>query len=122
MEIVVQGRNVEIPDHFRAHIFDKMSDIERDDRTAIRYEVVLYHERNRRLFKTCQRVEITGRTKGTGVLVGANGADFYIALDSALHKLKKRLRRRRDRRRVHYGRRHPISVAEATAPPAIDLR
>lgn len=40
MEIVVQGRNVEIPDHFRAHIFDKMSDIERDDRTAIRYEVV----------------------------------------------------------------------------------
>jgi ribosomal subunit interface protein len=99
MDIVVQGRNVEVPDHFRRHVIGKMTDIEHYDLTARRYELVLYHEKNRRLSKTCQRVEITGKTKGNGVHVGANGADFYTALDSALHKLKKKLRRRHDRRR-----------------------
>lgn len=120
MEIVAQGRNVEVSDHFRAHIADKMADIEHYDLTASRYEVVLYHEKNRRLSKTCRRVEIAGRRKG--IQAGANGADFYAALDSALHKLKKRLRRSHDRRRIHYGRRHPISVAEATARGTIDRR
>jgi ribosomal subunit interface protein len=116
VDIVVQGRNVEVPDHFRTHIIDKMANVEHYDLAASRYEVVLYHEKNRRLSKKSQRVEITGRTKGATVQVGGNGPDFYIALDSALHKLKKKLRRSHDRRRIHYGRRHPISVAEATAP------
>lgn len=118
MEIVVQGRNVEVPEHFRTHIVDKMTDIEHYEVTADRWEIVLYHEKNRRLAKTCQRIEISGAMKGTLINVGANGADLYTALDSALQKLKKKLRRSHDRRRIHYGRRHPISVADATAPMA----
>jgi hypothetical protein len=41
--------------------------------------------------------------------------DFYSALDAAIAKLDTRLRRAADRRRVHRGRRAPISVAAATA-------
>src|SRR6266511_52106 len=40
---------------------------------------------------------------------------FYCALDTALTKLNTRLRRVADRRRVHRGRRAPVSVAAATA-------
>ena len=42
-------------------------------------------------------------------------ADFYSALDVALDKIDNRLRRAADRRRVHRGRRTPVSVAEAMA-------
>jgi ribosome-associated translation inhibitor RaiA len=78
--------------------------------------VELFHEPNRRQAKNCQRVEITG--KGRGPVVRAEGCagDFYAALDTAVGKLEGRLRRMHDRRRVHYGRRAPESVAEATAP------
>jgi hypothetical protein len=41
--------------------------------------------------------------------------NFYAALDAALNKLQSRLRRTKDRRKVHHGLRTPISVAEATA-------
>jgi hypothetical protein len=45
----------------------------------------------------------------------ACAADFYAALERATDKLEARLRRAADRRRVHYGRRAPASVAVATA-------
>lgn len=115
MDIVVKGRNVEVPDHYRVHVEDKLSRMERYDRKVIRFDVELYHEPNRRQHKNCQRVEITGKGKGPAVRAEACAGDFYAALDMAVTKLENRLRRLHDRRRVHYGRRSPASVAEATA-------
>ena len=121
MNIVVKGRNVEVPDHYRVHVTEKLSHVERYDQKAVRYDVELFHERNPRQSKSCQRVEITGRCRGQVVRAEACGSDFYAALDAAVSKLDNRLRRVADRRKVHYGRRHPTSVAEATAPLAATL-
>jgi len=118
MDIVVKGRNVEVPEHYRTHVADKLSRLERYDRKVIRYDVELFHEPNRRQHKVCQRVEITGRGKGPAVRAEACAGDFYAALDGAVAKLENRLRRLHDRRRVHYGRRSPASVAQATAATA----
>ncbi|HEU5475914.1 MAG TPA: ribosome-associated translation inhibitor RaiA [Actinophytocola sp.] len=115
MDIVVKGRNVEIPDHYRIHVEDKLSRLERYDRKVIRFDVELFHEPNRRQSKSCQRVEITGMGRGPAVRAEACAGDFYAALDSAVNKIENRLRRLHDRRRVHYGRRSPASVAEATS-------
>ncbi|HEV2779145.1 MAG TPA: ribosome-associated translation inhibitor RaiA [Actinophytocola sp.] len=115
MDIVVKGRNVEIPDHYRVHVEDKLARLERYDRKVIRFDVELFHEPNRRQSKNCQRVEITGKGRGPAVRAEACAGDFYAALDSAVSKLENRLRRLHDRRRVHYGRRSPASVAEATS-------
>jgi ribosomal subunit interface protein len=115
MDIVVKGRNVEVPEHYRVHVEDKLSRLERYDRKAIRFDVELFHEPNRRQLKNCQRVEITGKGKGPAVRAEACAGDFYAALDAAVSKLENRLRRLHDRRRVHHGRRTPASVAEATA-------
>ena len=60
MDIVVKGRNVEVPDHYRALVSEKLARLERYDRKVIRYDVELFHEPNRRQAKSCQRVEITG--------------------------------------------------------------
>ena len=115
MDIVVKGRNVEVPDHYRLHVSGKMARLERYDSKVVRYDVELFHEPNRRQSKNCQRVEITGKGRGPVVRAEACAADFYAALDAAVSKLENRLRRTHDRRRVHHGRHNPTSVAEATA-------
>ena len=115
MEIVVKGRNVEVPDHYRQHVASKLSKIERYDHKLIRVDVELFHEPNPRQADICQRVEITCFSRGPVVRAEACAADFYSALDIAMAKLETRMRRAADRRRVHRGRRTPISVAAATA-------
>jgi ribosomal subunit interface protein len=115
MDIVVKGRNVEVPDHYRVHVTEKLARLERYDRKVIRFDVELFHEPNRRQAKNCQRVEITGKGRGPIVRAEACAGDFYAALDSAVSKLENSLRRAHDRRRVHHGRRGPTSVAEATS-------
>jgi ribosomal subunit interface protein len=119
MDIVVKGRNVEVPDHYRTHVSGKLARLERYDKKVFRYDVELFHEPNRRQAKSCQRVEITAKGRGPAVRAQACAGDFYAALDAAVSKLENRLRRMHDRRRVHYGRRCPESVAKATSAPMV---
>jgi ribosomal subunit interface protein len=114
MDIVVKGRNVEVPEHYRALVSEKLARLERYDRKVIRYDVELFHEPNRRQSKNCQRVEITGMGKGPAVRAEACAGDFYAALDSAVNKIENRMRKQHDRRRVHYGRRCPESGGAAS--------
>jgi ribosomal subunit interface protein len=101
VEIVVTGRNVVVPDHFRVHVADKLARLERYDHKIVAMEVELFHERNRRQLKNCQRVEITGRGCGPVARAEACAQDFYAALDAAVGKLEARLRRSHDRRRFN---------------------
>ena len=125
MEIVVRGRNVEVPEHYRQLVEDKVGSTDRFDRKLkiLRIDVELFHEKNPRQTANCQRVEITMRGKGPVVRAEASGPDFYAALDTAVTKLDNRLRRAADRRRVHHGRRTPASVRMAdnlALDPALD--
>jgi ribosomal subunit interface protein len=114
-EVVVKGRNVEVPEHFRLYVSEKLSRLERFDRTIYLFDVELDHERNRRQRKNCQHVEITARGRGPVVRGEACADSFYAALEAAVCKLESRLRRSKDRRKVHYGDKTPVSLAQATA-------
>ena len=122
-EVVVKGRNVEVPDHFRAYVSEKLARLERFDRTIYMFDVELDHERNRRQRKNCQHVEITARGRGPVVRGEACADSFYAALESATAKLEARLRRHKDRRKIHYGDKTPVSLHEATAvvPEAFEV-
>ncbi|MGY1670178.1 ribosome hibernation-promoting factor, HPF/YfiA family [Geodermatophilus sp. SYSU D00710] len=122
MEIVVRGRNVEVPEHYRQHVEDKVGQLERFDGKLSRIDVELFHEKNPRQSANCQRVEITLRGKGPVVRAEASAPDFYAALDLSCAKLDNRLRRANDRRRVHHGRRTPPSVRVTSAPEAAPLQ
>jgi ribosomal subunit interface protein len=117
-EVVFKGRNVEIPDHFRVYVSQKLARLERFDKTVYLFDVELKHERNRRQRKSCQRVEITARGRGPVVRGEACADSFYAALESAVVRLESRLRRGKDRRKVHYGEKTPVSLGEATAAAA----
>jgi ribosomal subunit interface protein len=120
MEIVVRGRNVVVPDHYRQHVADKLAKLERYDHKIHRTDVELQHEKNPRQNGSCQHVEITCRTRGPVVRSEACAEDFYRALDLAADKLERRFRQAADRRRIHHGRRTPPSVAEVTAAMGVN--
>jgi ribosomal subunit interface protein len=114
VDIVVRGRNVEVPDHYRQHVREKLARIERYDDRILRVDVELLHEKNPRQAEVCQRVEITCRVVGPVVRAEACASDFYKALDIAIERLERKFRAKADRRRVHHGRHTPVSVAAAT--------
>ncbi|MBR7831995.1 ribosome-associated translation inhibitor RaiA [Actinospica durhamensis] len=115
MEIVVKGRKAEVTDRFRKHVEDKLSRIERYDQKVISLDVELSKERNPRQNGRSERIELTMRGRGPVIRAEACAQDAYSALDMAVGKLEARLRRAADRRRVHHGRRTPVSVAAATS-------
>ena len=119
MEIVVRGRNVVVPEHFREHVQEKLAKYERYDSKIHHIDVELQHEKNPRQNGSCQHIEITCRTRGPVVRSEACAEDFYKALDIAGDRLERRLRQAADRRRIHHGRRAPQSLADLTAalPP-----
>ena len=119
-DVAMSGRNVVIPDHFRSYVNDKLSRVERFDSSIDRFEVVLYHEPNRRQAKQAQVVEVTARGSGPVVRAEGSGENFYAATEQAMDRLQKRLRRAKSRKHIRKdGPGKPISVAEATAPTAL---
>jgi ribosomal subunit interface protein len=114
-EVVFKGRNVEVPDHYRTYVSQKLARLERFDRSIYLFDVELKHAPNRRQRKSCQRVEITARGRGPVSRAEACANSFYAAFESAVDKLENRLRRVKDRRKVHYGDKTPVSLAAATA-------
>ena len=119
--VQVTGRNVEVPDHYRVYVGQKLARVERMDNTIQRFDVELEHENNRRQRKNCQHVEITAH--GSGPVVRGEGCaeSFYGAFEAAVHKLESRVRRGKDRRKVHSGDKTPVSLHEATALDKLDL-
>ncbi|MEZ0382617.1 ribosome hibernation-promoting factor, HPF/YfiA family [Mycobacterium sp. pW045] len=119
-EIVVKGRNVEIPDHFRVYVAQKLARLERLDRSIRLFDVELKHANNRRQRKSCQQIDITAHGRGPVIRGEARANSFYAAFEAALDRLEGRLRRHKDRRNVSYGDKTPLSVAEATGATAPD--
>lgn len=115
-QVTIEGRNVEVPEHFATRINTKLAKIEKISPAITRFDVVLLHEKNPRLAKASQRIEIT--LKGKPGVARAEAAEdtFYAALESAIAKLERQMRKARTRRKIsHSGHRRPQSVAEATA-------
>jgi len=121
VEVVVTGRHTDVKERFRRHVEDKLEKVTQLAPRVQRIDVEVSHEKNRRQADNCERVEITVRDKGPVVRAEACADDPYAALDLAAGKLMERLRRSRDRRKVHHGRHRPTSVHQATSGLGGDL-
>lgn len=113
MEVVVTARNCEITDRYRAHVTEKLTRLEKHDHRIIRVHVEVDAEPNPRQHKGAVRVELTAFSKGPVIRAEACAEDKMGALDLALDKMAAQMRRAADRRRVHRGRRTPVSVGQA---------
>jgi ribosomal subunit interface protein len=117
VEIVVSGRHTEVPDRFRRLAEEKLVKVGQLAPKAHRTDVELSHEKNPRQAQNCEKVEITVRGKGPVIRAEASAEDPAAALDIAFGKLLERLRRHRDRRKVHHGRQTPPSLRVTGTEP-----
>ena len=115
MDVVVTSRNVEVSDRFRDHVEEKLSRLEKHDHRIIRLEVEVEKERNPRQQERAVHVELTAFSKGPVIRAEAAAEDKMSALDLAMDKMASQMRRAADRKRVHHGRRTPVSVSQALA-------
>jgi ribosomal subunit interface protein len=115
VDVVVKGRHCEVQERFRKHVAEKLAKVEKLDPKVMRVDVEVSKEHNPRQAGQSERIEITCRSRGPVIRAEAAADDPYAALDIAWSKLESRLRKVADRRRVHHGKRTPVSVATATA-------
>jgi ribosomal subunit interface protein len=120
MDVVVNARHCEVSDRFRSHVEEKLARLEKHDHRIIRVQVEVEKERNPRQHDRAVRVELTALSKGPVIRAEAAAEDKMGALDLALDKMQAQMRRAADRRRVHRGRRAPVSVGQALAGVPVD--
>lgn len=115
-QVTITGRNVEVPEHFAERVKGKLAKIERLDPTLTFFHVELKHEPNPRRDAESDRIQITATGKGHIARAEAKEDSFYAALETALAKMERSLRKVKARRKIsRSGHRAPISVGEATA-------
>jgi ribosomal subunit interface protein len=116
VEFNISGRNLAVSDRFREYAEEKVSKIEQLGDKVQRLDAKVTKEAKARNAESSMTVELTVLGRGPVVRAEASAADKFAAFDLAYGKLMERLRRARDRRKVHHGRHVPKGVHEATAP------
>lgn len=116
MDITITGRNIGITDRFRDYATEKAEKIAHlaDRALVLEIKVSRHHEKvggN----PGDDRVEMTLVGPGPVVRAESAGNDKYAAFDLAIDKLLERLRRAKDKKKVHRGHHRPVSLREASA-------
>ncbi|MDQ1598496.1 MAG: hypothetical protein QOI70_1920 [Microbacteriaceae bacterium] len=115
MEISINGRNLGITDRFRDYVTEKAEKIAHLADRALAFEVKVSRHNEKNGSTGDDRVELTLIGPGPLVRAEADGSDKYVAFDLALDKIVERLRRAKDRHKVHRGNHRPTSLREASA-------
>ena len=115
-QVTITGRNVEVPEHFQERVNAKLAKIEKLDPTLNFFHVELKHEPNPRREAQAQRIQITATGKGHLARAEAKEDSFYAALESAIGKLERSLRKVKVRREIsRSGHRAPKSTGQIAA-------
>ncbi|MDU0478872.1 ribosome-associated translation inhibitor RaiA [Staphylococcus chromogenes] len=115
-QVSITGRNVEVPEHFAERVKSKLAKIERLDPTLTFFHVELQHEPNPRREAHADRIQITATGKGHIARAEAKEDSFYAALETALGKMERSLRKVKARRSIsRSGHRAPLGAGEVAA-------
>jgi ribosomal subunit interface protein len=115
MEFMISGRNLTVSDRFREYADEKISKIASLGDKVQRVDAKVSKETKARQTDEMLTVELTVLGRGPVIRAEASAADKFAAFDLAYNKLLERLRRAKDRKKVHHGRHTPVAVREATA-------
>jgi ribosomal subunit interface protein len=112
MDITVIGRGCDITDRFRAHVEEKSEKlgIFADPDAMFEVRLCRHHQQQNGVAKGDDRVELTLIGPGPIIRAEAGAPDKYAAFEMAFDKLMQRVKRQRDRRKVHRGQHRPPTV------------
>lgn len=115
-QVSITGRNVEVPEHFAERVNAKLAKIEKLDPTLTSFHVELQHEPNPRREAQSDRIQITASGKGHIARAEAKEDSFYAALETAIARMQRSLRKVKARRSIsRSGHRAPKGVGEVAA-------
>ena len=121
MDITVTGRNISISDRFRDFVSEKSERITHLDPRTEALEVRVSRHLDRNGNHGDDHIELTLRGHGPVIRAESGAGDKYAAFDVAIDKLIERVRRAKDRRKIHRGGgHHMIGLSEATAPEFLE--
>ncbi|PRQ10781.1 ribosomal subunit interface protein [Corynebacterium sp. 13CS0277] len=100
IKVNITGRNVEVPDHFAERVQTKLAKIARLDPTLTFFHVELQHEPNPRRADSSDKIQITATGKGHIARAEAKEDSFYAALETALSRMERSLRKVKARRKI----------------------
>jgi ribosomal subunit interface protein len=105
MDTTITGRGAGITDRFRGYVEDRADKIEQLADKPLAFEVRLcrHHEKSSGSTVGDDRVELTLIGPGPVVRAEAGAGDKYAAFDLAYGKMLERLRRAKDRKKIHKG-------------------
>lgn len=116
MEVSINGLGLGITDRFRDYAIEKSDKVSHLADKALAFEVKVSRHNEKNGAAGDDKVELTLIGPGPLVRAEARGADKYAAFDLAFDKLMERLRRAKDRTKLHKsGRRRPVSLREASS-------
>jgi ribosomal subunit interface protein len=113
MEINITGRNLGITDRFREYALEKADKVANLADKALALEIKVSRHSSASGSSGDDRVELTLIGPGPLVRAESTASDKYVAFDLALSKLIERVRRAKDRKKVHRGNHRPVSLHEA---------
>lgn len=114
METSIVGRNLEVTDRFRDYALLKAEKLATFAPKAQWFEIKISRHNDYPGSNGSERVELTLIGPGPLIRAESDGGDKFAAFDLAMGKLMERVRRVRDRRKVHRGNHRPASVREVS--------
>ncbi len=116
MELKIVARHLDVTDRFRHYVDDKASKVTHLAEQSQELHVTVSRHHGGKGLIGGDRVELTLIGPGPVVRAESDGEDKYAAFDLALGRLLERLRRAKDRKKVHRGGAHrQLSLQEASA-------
>jgi ribosomal subunit interface protein len=116
VEITVTGQGLGVTDRFREYATEKADKVAHlaDRAIVLEIKVCRHHEKSTGPSGD-DRVELTLIGPGPVVRAESAGSDKYVAFDLAIDKLVERIRKAKDRKKVHRGQHRPVSLHEASS-------
>lgn len=98
MEVVVKGKNMDVPPAIKDYVHEKISRLDRflSGDQVMSTEVELTSEKNPSI-AAGQTVEVTLRTKGPTIRAKETSIDMHASIDGVLAKLEKQIKKYKDK-------------------------
>lgn len=95
MNLTVSGHHVTVTESIRNYLESKLSKVTRHFDHVIDVNVILSVQ------KLVQKAEVTVHVRGKDIFVESSDTDLYVAIDSLVDKLDRRILKHKDSVRAH---------------------
>ena len=116
MELKITGKNIEIAESLRVFIERKISKLEKLAKKELRVTVTRSEQTSKKSTKSSS-VEVVLDTQGKVLSAKDDKENFYVAVDSVAEKLRRQLKKFKNKRIEKTKDRMTVKFSVATAPP-----